>query len=233
MTTKTAAPFVQVKTETKVYAVCPCCNDYQWTVSHLFDVIKKQSSTKDYYAACWDCHKCHANFDIRIYGPDRVEFSQIPSKEDPFVPALVLLKSDHEVNPIYAFVETRSMLKSVMESQQPKANEFESGHLEYYYDQHTCPTNWFRDVTKLIQGGDDDPHGCFTFVAACTKAQAMAFLEKNPNTEWSENHPGNGKPVTSFIELRENVQLLFPQAFGQGHTLDGDATATTLLEHKP
>lgn len=233
MTTENAAPFVPVKTVTKVYAVCPCCNDYQFTVSHLFDDIKKQHSGKAYYAVRWDCPKCVVNFDIHIYGPDRVEFSQLPPMENPYTPALVLLKTGHEQSPIYAFVETKGFLKSIVESQQPKEDEFESGKMEYYYDQSTCPTNWFQDVTKLIQDGDDDPHGCFTFVAACTQAQALAFLEKNPNTEWSENHH-NGK-VTSFIELKENVRLLFPQAFGQGHTLEGvvEQPATPLLLEAP
>lgn len=233
MSNATAAPFVQVKTETKVFAICPCCNSHRFCVSHLFDGIKKQHSGKDHYAVRWDCPKCVIEFDIHIYGPDRVEFSQRPPKDNPYTPALVLLKSGHDESPIYAFVETKAFLKSVVESQQPKEDEFESGKMEYYYDQHTCPTNWFHDVTKLIQDGDDDPHGCFTFVAACTEAQAMAFLEKNPNTEWSENrHDGK---VTSFIELKENVRLLFPQAFGQGHTFEGDAAqvAEPLLLDSP
>lgn len=221
MNTETAAPFVQVKTETKVFAICPCCNEHRFSVSHLFADVKKRISGKDYYPVRWSCSKCVIEFDIHIYGPERIEFSQRPPMDDPYIPALVLLKSDHEERPIYAFVETKAFLKSVEESQRPKEDEFGSGKMEYYYDEHTCPTNWFPDVTKLIHDGDDDPHGCFTFVAACTQAQALAFLEKNPNTQRTVNHHG-GKS-TEYIEFNENVHLLFPQAFGEGHTIDGKA----------
>jgi len=39
----------------------------------------------------------------------------------------------------------------------------------YYYEQHTCPTNWFRDVAEIVEisadGFEDrDPHGFARFV---------------------------------------------------------------------
>jgi hypothetical protein len=37
-------------------------------------------------------------------------------------------------------------------------------HTRYYYEEHTCPTNWFRDVKKISIGDDDDPHGLVVFV---------------------------------------------------------------------
>lgn len=33
----------------------------------------------------------------------------------------------------------------------------------YYYETHTCPTN-FIDVKMIAHGGDPDPHGVFRFV---------------------------------------------------------------------
>lgn len=44
----------------------------------------------------------------------------------------------------------------------------ERGHNQYYYEEHTCPTNWIdRDVVQVIdpeQPGDPDPHGCVRYV---------------------------------------------------------------------
>ena len=36
-------------------------------------------------------------------------------------------------------------------------------HLEYYYEEHTCPTNFIR-VPMIAVDGDTDPHGIFRFV---------------------------------------------------------------------
>lgn len=41
----------------------------------------------------------------------------------------------------------------------------------YYYNEHTCPTNWLKgDVIKILDSEDmeDDPHGIFQYVATVT-----------------------------------------------------------------
>lgn len=38
-------------------------------------------------------------------------------------------------------------------------------HQRYYYNEHTCPTNWFRNVEEIIFQKDKDPHGVFEFVS--------------------------------------------------------------------
>jgi hypothetical protein len=213
--------FIKVPTVAKTThsVTCPCCGKYSWTVDHLFEAAPKHSG--GHYTVHWDCNKCQEDFEIHVYGPDRVEFKQKGKKANPFIPALVLLKSCHEESPVYALVETSSHLKSIKESQLPEDHPDAGGGMRYYYDESTCPTNWFRDVTKLIHEGDDDPHGVFTFVAALSQEEAMAYLEKHHQTQRSINRPGGGKPDVEFIEFGENVRLLFPQAFGEGQTLDG------------
>jgi hypothetical protein len=39
-------------------------------------------------------------------------------------------------------------------------------HARYFYDEHTCPTNFMGEVEKVIDpaDGDEDPHGIFAFV---------------------------------------------------------------------
>jgi len=36
---------------------------------------------------------------------------------------------------------------------------------EYFYNTHTCPTNWLRDVEQISVGKDTDPHGLFHLVS--------------------------------------------------------------------
>lgn len=35
----------------------------------------------------------------------------------------------------------------------------------YFYEEHTCPTNWLGDVEEIKIGDDTDPHGLARFVA--------------------------------------------------------------------
>ena len=35
----------------------------------------------------------------------------------------------------------------------------------YFYEEHTCPTNWLRDVEEVSIGDNTDPHGLWKFVA--------------------------------------------------------------------
>jgi hypothetical protein len=36
---------------------------------------------------------------------------------------------------------------------------------KHFYEEHTCPTNWFRDVVQIEIEGDKDPHGAFKLVS--------------------------------------------------------------------
>ena len=36
---------------------------------------------------------------------------------------------------------------------------------EYFYNEHTCPTNYMTEVVKVIsEDGNEDPHGIFAYV---------------------------------------------------------------------
>lgn len=36
----------------------------------------------------------------------------------------------------------------------------------YFYEQHSCPTNWFENIVAVIENDDDDPHGFLKFIRA-------------------------------------------------------------------
>jgi len=39
----------------------------------------------------------------------------------------------------------------------------EEGDDKYFYNEHTCPTNYLTGIVKIIEGEDADPHGIFEF----------------------------------------------------------------------
>ena len=70
---------------------------------------------------------------------------------------LVLLKIDAKESPVYFVVEGLGEWPSTIEGM--------VSHARYFYEEHTCPTNFIR-VPLISTGGDSDPHGVFEFVDA-------------------------------------------------------------------
>ena len=44
-------------------------------------------------------------------------------------------------------------------------------HDMYFYNEHTCPTNYMGDVEAVIYEKDADPHGVFEWVATIDKPE--------------------------------------------------------------
>lgn len=216
-----STPFVKVDTiaTTTVECKCPLCGKHKWTVSHLFNDAAKRE--EGFYPVMWDCKNCNAKFDIRVFADKHVEMSQSGVNEDPFIPAIVLLRSTMvgaDGKPIYAVVNTRSF-KSSLEQEKAEAC---SSHMHYYYTESTCPTNWFRDVIALVQDGDPDPHGCFEFIGARPREELLAILKDRPD---ANRHNENDE--ADFIS--DNLEIIFPELFGGGETIDGDAVLQSIL----
>ncbi len=50
------------------------------------------------------------------------------------------------------------------------------GHLQYLYEEHSCPTNWLRECVAVIDNGDADPHGFLSVIRSID-------AEKNVDTD--------------------------------------------------
>ena len=78
-------------------------------------------------------------------------------------PTLVLLKR----NGVYLIVNGNKMLGIDKE---------EAEHQDqYYYNEHTCPTNYMQDVEAVIYEKDADPHGVFEWVATIDKPEDWEY----------------------------------------------------------
>jgi hypothetical protein len=70
----------------------------------------------------------------------------------------VLLKVDPESHPLHLVIRARRW----------PGSDPNNGHDEYFYNEHTCPTNWTDDIVAVISRGDPDPHGFAKFVRRVT-----------------------------------------------------------------
>lgn len=104
----------------------------------------------------WTCNHCHWESKIKRVSEFDYRVDPTGRKETPVV---VTLQS---------ITEPKIVLKlntwKYAHSQKDTKEEYES-HQQYFYDEHTCPTNWTRDIVEIIFKGDHDPHGVFEFVS--------------------------------------------------------------------
>lgn len=123
--------------QTKNYAICPCCEKPDSTIDHL---LNTDTSTS------WYCDNCGERYSISFKKTGEV-FTQATGER--VNKNIVLLKNGN----VGLVVEGMSF--SGAESNQ-----------EYYYNEHTCPTNYMKNVLAVIdlEHNDSDPHGIFEYV---------------------------------------------------------------------
>lgn len=54
--------------------------------------------------------------------------------------------------------------KSIRLSISNDTEEETQSHEVYFFEEHSCPTNWLRDIVAVIEDGDCDPHGIFDVI---------------------------------------------------------------------
>ena len=141
-------PFID---QTK-YIFCLACGQGRSAVSHL------QVGAE----TAWYCDECGVRFSVRVISADQVE--TIPSLTERKVKTLVTLRSDA---PVTLIVEGMRL------ENDSKPDDWEND--SFFYDEHTCPTNYLTEVVKVIaEDGDEDPHGIFAYV----KTEPWRDLEK-------------------------------------------------------
>lgn len=135
-----------VQAKVRLYIPCPSCTDGSWRADQLHE---GQSTT-------WTCNSCHR--EANILRVDYNDFRTTPTgrKETPVV---VTLRSDTK-----PAITVRLNTWKYAHSQKDTKKEYEE-HQRFYYDEHTCPTNWIKQVEEISVGKDKDPHGIFEFVS--------------------------------------------------------------------
>jgi len=127
--------------ETKVYIVCPHCNKGKTSISHLLE------EKRDLTFGPWFCDDCGKSFNGEI------------KNDEVFVE-----KRTRYVKDVLVFMRNGNLLIAV------KGYVFDDDYknLKYYYEEHTCPVNYFKTTEAVIDINDrnTDPHGLFRFVGA-------------------------------------------------------------------
>lgn len=134
--------------------VCPHCNNHNFIYEHLC----RQGVPGEWK---WNCPKCVSDISFSLNEQLAIEVTNIKVAKHP--KALVLLRlepndGDSLKKPLYLIITTLNYTHTEDLAEYSKQEE-------YYYDIHTCPSNFLGGAT-VVYGDDDDPHGIFKFVEA-------------------------------------------------------------------
>lgn len=135
--------------ETSVYVHCPHCGAKDNLVSHLFnDPIESSFGP-------WYCDSCGGSYKGRVIEENWVVLTPL---EESRIPQYVLLEIPPREESIF-FITTGMAFRKL-------GNDIddEKRKNEYFYNEHTCPTNWLKDVQMIAYDGNLDPHGIARYV---------------------------------------------------------------------
>ena len=132
---------------------CPNGCDHRFNVEHMFGRAQT--------AGPWYCDDCGQGWNIASDG-ERVSVEKATANlagegDGKLRKCFVTLEIPPQRESI--FFKVRGMLWT------PTITEETAERQRYYYEEHTCPTNWLRNVEEIRIGDDADPHGLAQFVA--------------------------------------------------------------------
>lgn len=148
-----------ITTVTKNYVHCPECDKQCSPIDHL----------KDGFKSWWYCENCGVQYEIKM--KDGV--IDVKATEKRHLNMFVFLKN-----------ENIGLIVKGFRDDPPDPEQL--SNQEYFYDEHTCPTNYLKDVVAIIdlKDGDTDPHGIFQF---CGFADyPLDYSEEDCNYDFSK-----------------------------------------------
>ncbi len=138
------------KTRLKLLLMCPSCTQGEFSVEHI-------NAGQEF--GPWCCDKCGAYCKGKRAGAIfEMEICEDLKREK----ITVTLQSKTQP-PITLKLNTWQYMPG--KDGPPLTPERAWDNARYYFNEHTCPTNYMRDVAEIICEGDSDPHGVFEFVS--------------------------------------------------------------------
>lgn len=128
---------------TRHFIICPWCGGKTGDqVDHLLD---GKLPTKVY----WSCKLCGEPYQAELRSPSNIIVTKYDGTgAEHYTRALALLQFDGVAGPVYFVMDRRYHTSDTTQD-----NE------QFFFESHSCPTNWLRDCVAVIEDGDPDPHG--------------------------------------------------------------------------
>jgi hypothetical protein len=137
----------------KRFVKCPNgCKNQEFSVEHMYELNMKK-------AGPWYCEECFQGWYFETSGEEIIltaDATNTKDRDGRCYPSHVFLEIPPQEKSIYLKIKGMYWHKDNVES-----------HNEYFYEEHTCPVNYFRDVEEIWLGVEgEDPHGLAKYVTA-------------------------------------------------------------------
>lgn len=153
---------------TKHYAQCPHCDDNTGdTIDHLLQQLEAGKTVK---AGPWSCGNCGLPYEVvSENGALTIRKSEAKYASKTIKTWDLLELTTQEGKRVRLLLNQKRWERN---GEVICPQEVED-HKEYYYNEHTCPTNWTGSIFAVIEEDDEDPHGVFQFVASVDQDKAI------------------------------------------------------------
>jgi hypothetical protein len=139
-----------VPVKTKRFVECTACGKDEYCLEPLFSQLSEREPV---VKVDWYCDECGALnlIEVRDSG---VTIAIDPHKR--ISHTSVVLSFQPKNKPIYMLVEGRRYHDASKPRDGADGSPVE--HDRYFYEEHTCPTNWLPNVVEVVYDGQVDPH---------------------------------------------------------------------------
>lgn len=153
---------------TRNYVRCPHCEENSGsTIDHLMEEHAERSWGP------WYCDECGYPFSGTVTAEGGVTVGKAQS-ESRFVKYFNLLCLPPQKEAVYFIVAGRH----------PEGRAFEG--TQFFYESHSCPTNWLEDIAMISIGANQDPHGLLKYWGSAPFDQERM---DGCNVDWREIFP--------------------------------------------
>ncbi len=137
---------MSIVTRTKTYAVCPSCGEDGGEIDHLLGTKARTS---------WYCDACGQEYALDFSANGNVDITVAKGRK---IATTDLLMLPPQTQPVYFVVQGMRFIEKRHYEQDEHAGK------EFFYEEHSCPTNWLKPEMVYCDG-DSDPHGLIRFVS--------------------------------------------------------------------
>jgi hypothetical protein len=130
---------------TKRFVRCPHGCAHEFSVEHLSHYEDGRQFGP------WFCDDCGRGWNFTKM-PDGFD---VTGDKKRMVFGKVILVLPPQTEPIYFTLDSSMQDRPLVDREEG---------LQYLYEQHSCPVNWFRDMVEMQIGDNKDPHGVLKFV---------------------------------------------------------------------
>jgi len=134
---------------------CPHCSEI---VELSLQTHQNLENSKDWTSYNYSCPKCQGKYDQKVEDGKVYIKKQTGFRKE----SVVFLRHKGPDGHIYLVVKGRY-------NSDGEALDPEKTYDRYFYEQHTCPVNYFRDAESVLYAmpngrWDPDPHGLFEYI---------------------------------------------------------------------